>query len=85
MSTSAPVSPSAPALASTDALPRTRLDLIPLLLAPALALIALPLVGAFPTWVTLTIAGLAMGMIIFIIASGPVSYTHLTLPTKRIV
>jgi len=66
MSTSIP----APAAASTDALPRTRLDYIPLLLAPALALIALPLIGSFPTWVTLTIAGLAMGMIIFIIASG---------------
>ncbi|HZX27764.1 MAG TPA: branched-chain amino acid ABC transporter permease [Telluria sp.] len=30
----------------------------------------LPLVGSFPTWVTLTIAGLAMGMMIFIMASG---------------
>jgi branched-chain amino acid transport system permease protein len=59
-----------PATATADALPRARLDFIPLLLAPALALIALPLVGSFPTWVTLTIAGLAMGMIIFIIASG---------------
>src|SRR5690606_18318955 len=37
---------------------------------PLLALIALPLVGNFPTWVTLTVAGLAMGMIVFIIASG---------------
>ena len=31
---------------------------------------ALPLVGSPSTWVTLTVAGLAMGMIIFIIASG---------------
>ncbi|MCV4820814.1 hypothetical protein OFM15_32535, partial [Escherichia coli] len=31
---------------------------------------ALPLVGSAPTWLTLTIAGLAMGMIVFIIASG---------------
>ncbi|MDP1980321.1 MAG: branched-chain amino acid ABC transporter permease [Undibacterium sp.] len=30
----------------------------------------LPLVGSFPTWITLTIAGLAMGMMIFIMASG---------------
>ncbi|MDO8180229.1 MAG: branched-chain amino acid ABC transporter permease [Undibacterium sp.] len=30
----------------------------------------LPLVGSFPTWLTLTIAGLAMGMMIFIMASG---------------
>ncbi|MCX7663510.1 MAG: branched-chain amino acid ABC transporter permease [Tepidimonas fonticaldi] len=33
-------------------------------------LVALPLVGSVPTWLTLTIGGLAMGMIIFIIASG---------------
>ena len=37
---------------------------------PLLALLALPLVGNLPSWVTLTVAGLAMGMIIFIIASG---------------
>ncbi len=30
----------------------------------------LPLVGSLPTWVTLTVAGLAMGMMIFIMASG---------------
>ena len=43
---------------------------LPLLLVPALILIALPFIGSLPTWVTLTIAGLAMGMIIFVIASG---------------
>jgi branched-chain amino acid transport system permease protein len=43
---------------------------IALLLAPLLALAALPLIGSLPTWITLTAAGLAMGMIIFIIASG---------------
>ena len=53
-----------------DALPKVKLDVIPLLLLPALALLALPLTGSFATWVTLTFAGLAMGMIIFIIASG---------------
>jgi branched-chain amino acid transport system permease protein len=47
-----------------------RLDVAPLLVLPILALLALPLVGSFPTWVTLTIAGLAMGMMIFIMASG---------------
>lgn len=31
---------------------------------------ALPLVGSFSTWATLTIAGLAMGMMIFLMASG---------------
>jgi branched-chain amino acid transport system permease protein len=36
----------------------------------ALALVALPLIGRPSTWVTLTVAGLAMGLIIFIIASG---------------
>ncbi len=47
-----------------------RIDWLPLLLVPILALVALPLIGSTPTWVTLTVAGLAMGMIIFIIASG---------------
>ncbi len=51
-------------------LPRARADLMPVLLVVALAAIALPLVGSFSTWVTLTFAGLAMGMIIFIVASG---------------
>jgi branched-chain amino acid transport system permease protein len=46
------------------------IDWTPLLLTPLLALAALPLVGSASTWVTLTAAGLAMGMIIFIIASG---------------
>ena len=46
------------------------IDWAPLLLTPLLALAALPLVGSTSTWVTLTAAGLAMGMIIFIIASG---------------
>jgi branched-chain amino acid transport system permease protein len=45
-------------------------DWIPLALIPAVALLALPLVPSTPTWVTLTIAGLAMGMMIFIMASG---------------
>ena len=40
------------------------------MLVLALAAIALPLVGSFSTWLTLTFAGLAMGMIIFIVASG---------------
>ena len=44
-------------------------DWIPLLLIPAIALVALPFISA-PTWLTLTVAGLAMGMMIFIMASG---------------
>ncbi|CAB3685225.1 branched-chain amino acid ABC transporter permease [Achromobacter denitrificans] len=51
-------------------LPRVRADLRPALLVLALAAIALPLVGSLSTWLTLTLAGLAMGMIIFIVASG---------------
>jgi branched-chain amino acid transport system permease protein len=51
-------------------LPKAPRDIAPLLLVPALMLAMLPLVGSFPTWVTLTVAGLAMGMMIFIMASG---------------
>ena len=43
---------------------------LPLALVPVIALAALPLVGSIPTWVTLTVAGLAMGMMIFMMASG---------------
>jgi branched-chain amino acid transport system permease protein len=50
--------------------PRLDLDWQPLLLVPVLAMLALPLVESPSTWLTLTVAGLAMGMIIFIIASG---------------
>ena len=53
-----------------EALTSVKLDRLPLLLIPALALLALPLTGSVSTWFTLTFAGLAMGMIIFIIASG---------------
>lgn len=46
------------------------LDWKPIALVPLLALIALPLTGNPSTWLTLTVAGLAMGMIVFVIASG---------------
>jgi branched-chain amino acid transport system permease protein len=45
-------------------------DWKPMALVPVLALLVLPFIGSPSTWVTLTVAGLAMGMIIFIIASG---------------
>jgi len=48
----------------------TDLDWKPLALVPALALAVFPFIGSGSTWLTLTVAGLAMGMIIFIIASG---------------
>ncbi len=47
-----------------------RIDWIPLALLAAVALAALALIGNPSTWVTLTIAGLAMGLLIFIMASG---------------
>jgi len=50
--------------------PARQIDWLPLLLAPLIALLAIPLMPSMSTWVTLTFAGLAMGMIIFIIASG---------------
>ncbi|HWI80951.1 branched-chain amino acid ABC transporter permease [Ramlibacter sp.] len=46
------------------------MDWKPLALVPLLALSVLPFIGSASTWVTLTVAGLAMGMIVFIIASG---------------
>src|ERR1039457_3712851 len=53
-----------------DELPGAGLDKIPLVLIPVIAVLALPLIPSVPTWVTLTVAGLAMGMMIFIMASG---------------
>lgn len=47
-----------------------RLDWIPLALLPALALAALPFIQSTSSWITLTVAGLAMGMMIFMMASG---------------
>jgi branched-chain amino acid transport system permease protein len=52
------------------ALPKLRADYLPLLLPVAMALAALPFIPSGSTWVTLTIAGLAMGMMIFVMASG---------------
>lgn len=52
------------------AIPKSRFDWIPLALVAVLALVALPLIGSPSTWLTLTVAGLAMGMIVFITASG---------------
>jgi branched-chain amino acid transport system permease protein len=46
------------------------LDWKPLALVPVLSLLVMPFIGSMSTWLTLTIAGLAMGMIVFIIASG---------------
>src|SRR5262249_31224007 len=47
-----------------------RVDWIPIALTAAIALAALALVGSASTWTTLTVAGLAMGLLIFLMASG---------------
>ena len=57
-------------LAANDPLPKPKRDLAPILLPVALALLVIPLVGSPSTWLTLTAASLAMGMMIFIMASG---------------
>ncbi len=46
-----------------------RKDIAPLLAVPVLALIALPFMS-LSTWITLTLAGAAMGMMLFLMASG---------------
>ncbi|WP_024573873.1 MULTISPECIES: branched-chain amino acid ABC transporter permease [unclassified Afipia] len=56
--------------ATVEPLPQANRDFIPLLLPVALALVMIPFIGSGSTWVTLTIASLAMGMMIFIMASG---------------
>jgi branched-chain amino acid transport system permease protein len=58
--------PGAPAAA----IPKASFDWVPLALVPILAMAALPAIGSPSSWLTLTVAGLAMGMIVFIIASG---------------
>ena len=52
------------------ALPSQARDFIPFLLPLALALAVAPLIGSGSSWITLTVASLAMGMMIFTMASG---------------
>lgn len=59
-----------PAEDSQEALPGQKHDLAPLVMLVVLMLVALPLTQSLPTWITLTLAGLAMGMMLFIMASG---------------
>ncbi len=65
-----PATPDATPAPNAARLPAARLDWLPLALAPLLMLLAYPLIGSGSTWLTLTIAGLAMGMIIFVVSSG---------------
>jgi len=60
----------AASVAPASAVPKAQFDRRPLALLAAVAALGLPLIGSPSTWVTLTVAGLAMGLIIFIIASG---------------
>nr|WP_293427955.1 branched-chain amino acid ABC transporter permease [Phreatobacter sp.] len=53
-----------------ETLPSVKSDYLPILLPIVLAAAALPFIGNPVTWVTLTVAALAMGMMIFVIASG---------------
>jgi branched-chain amino acid transport system permease protein len=55
---------------ASDPLPKPKRDLAPIWLPIALALAVIPLVGSTSSWLTLTVASLAMGMMIFIMASG---------------
>ena len=57
-------------LAVSERLPEPKRDILPLLLPVILALLMLPLIGSTSSWITLTVASLAMGMMIFIMASG---------------
>ncbi len=51
----------------SDAIPKQRIDWLPLALIPAIAILVMPFIPSVPTWITLTVAGLAMGMMIFFI------------------
>jgi branched-chain amino acid transport system permease protein len=55
---------------SNPAIPKAPFDWRPVALLLAVAAVGLPLIGSASTWATLSLAGLAMGLIIFIIASG---------------
>ena len=55
---------------AAEPIPKRAFDVKPVVLMSVIALAAWPVVGSSSTWLTLTIAGLAMGMIIFIAASG---------------
>jgi branched-chain amino acid transport system permease protein len=53
-----------------QAIPKAAFDWRPMALLAAVMLLAVPAVGSTSSWITLTVAGLAMGLIVFVIASG---------------
>jgi len=55
---------------AATAIPKADFDWKPLLILVALVVLALPAIGSPSSWLTLTAAGIAMGLIIFVIASG---------------
>ena len=55
---------------AAEAVPRASFDWRPVALVLAVMALAVPAVGSTSTWITLTVAGLAMGLIVFVIASG---------------
>ena len=65
---STPVTVTAPSAGA--AIPQARFDWKPVLLLLAVMAVGAAAVGSGSTWLTLTVAGLAMGLIVFIIASG---------------
>ncbi len=54
----------------TGALPKSSVDFVPMALLAGLIIASFFMIGSASTWVTLTVAGLAMGLLIFIMASG---------------
>ena len=54
----------------TESVPKAVFDWRPVALLLALLALGLPAIASPSTWLTLTVAGLAMGLIIFVIASG---------------
>jgi branched-chain amino acid transport system permease protein len=58
------------AIEADAALPRQRIDILPALTPLLVVAIAAPLIGSTSSFITLTLAGLAMGMMIFTMASG---------------
>ena len=70
MSSTSPHAGGVADLGAGAAIPKASFDWWPVALLVALALVAVPAIGSPSTWLTLTVAGLAMGLIIFVIASG---------------
>ena len=58
------------AASTAQAIPKAAFDWKPIALLVAVMLLAVPAVGSTSSWITLTVAGLAMGLIVFVIASG---------------